>query len=105
MVKQDAKKPIDASSKFSSSSKVVVSKYNKSSSKTNLHDTTPKLSSNSIFAGGRISPNQIPTEPKYRRETEDAPRYALSICVYTVTLSNIRTLIFMTRKFCIWSLQ
>ena len=72
MVKQDAKKPIDASSKFSSSSKVVVSKYNKSSSKTNLHDTTPKLSSNSIFAGGRISPNQIPTEPKYRRETEDA---------------------------------
>ena len=50
-----AKKPVDAATKFSSSSKVVVSKYNKSSSKTNLHDNVTKSSSNSIFAG-RMSP-------------------------------------------------
>ena len=63
------KKPIDAATKFSSSSKVVVSKYNKSSSKTNLHDSVTKTSSNSIFAG-RMSPS-LPTEPKYKREADD----------------------------------
>lgn len=40
-------KPIDQQTKFSSSSKVVVSKYSKSTSKQNLHE------SNSIFAGRR----------------------------------------------------
>ena len=63
------KKPIDAATKFSSSSKVVVSKYNKSSSKTNLHDSVTKSSNNSIFAG-RMSPT-LPTEPKYKREADD----------------------------------
>ena len=38
----EAKKPIDGGNKFSSSSKVIVSKYNKSSSKTNLHDNITK---------------------------------------------------------------
>ena len=38
----EAKKTIDSSNKFSSSSKVIVSKYNKSSSKTNLHDNISK---------------------------------------------------------------
>ena len=38
----EPKKPIDSSNKFSSSSKVIVSKYNKSSSKTNLHDNINK---------------------------------------------------------------
>ena len=42
-------KPVDQQTKFSSSSKVVVSKYSKSSSKSNLHE------SNSIFANKRTS--------------------------------------------------
>ena len=49
---------------------MVVSKYNKSSSKTNLHDSVTKSSSNSIFAG-RMSPS-LPSEPKYKREADDS---------------------------------
>ena len=65
----EAKKTIDSSNKFSSSSKVIVSKYNKSSSKTNLHDNINKNQSNSIF-GGHTS-QQMPVEPKYKRESHE----------------------------------
>ena len=53
-------KPVDQQTKFSSSSKVVVSKYSKSNSKTNLHD------SKNVF-GGRKTPGL--SEP----EEQDSP--------------------------------
>lgn len=63
-------KPVDQQTKFSSSSKVVVSKYSKSSSKQNLHE------SNSIFAGRRTPSSQDLNKnsvngSKYDNEPED----------------------------------
>ena len=55
-------KAVDQQTKFSSSSKVVVSKYSKSSSKQNLHE------SNSIFAG-RKTPG---SDKKYENEPDEA---------------------------------
>jgi len=55
-------KTVDQQTKFSSSSKVVVSKYSKSSSKQNLHE------SNSIFAG-RKTPG---SDKKYENEPDEA---------------------------------
>ena len=59
-------KQVDQQTKFSSSSKVVVSKYSKSSSKQNLHE------SNSIF-GGRKTPTdrQFDDEREELEEPED----------------------------------
>ena len=60
-------KPVDQQTKFSSSSKVVVSKYSKSSSKQNLHE------SNSIFAGRRTpgADKKYDNEPEEQDEPED----------------------------------
>ena len=59
-------KPVDQQTKFSSSSKVVVSKYSKSSSKQNLHE------SNSIFAGRRTpTDKKFDNEPEEQEEPED----------------------------------
>ena len=60
-------KPVDQQTKFSSSSKVVVSKYSKTSSKQNLHE------SNSIFAGRRTPSDKkiVDNEPEEQEEPED----------------------------------
>lgn len=63
-------KAVDQQTKFSSSSKVVVSKYSKSSSKQNLHE------SNSIFAGRKTpgSDKKYENEPEEQEEPEDDHR-------------------------------
>ena len=64
-IKGGSAKSVDQQSKFSSSSKVVVSKYSKNGnggSKQNLHE------SSSIFGGGRKTPTN---EKKYENEPEE----------------------------------
>jgi len=58
-------KPVDMQTKFSSSSKVVVSKYSKSNSKQNLHE------SNSIFGGRKTPTMDSAAEGKYENDPED----------------------------------
>ena len=61
-------KPIDQQTKFSSSSKVVVSKYNKSSSKTNLHDNSL---SGSLFAQKMANKSAQMDKDKIKNELDE----------------------------------